>query len=356
LSTKTGRVFLALIVTLLIFLGTIRTEINTVANPTPWLPNMPTTIYIRENGAIEGEEGALQCKGNTYTFLRDIERPIEIQRNNTVLDGNGFTLTLPPEDAHISLGPSSGWFSSVIIENKSNILVENINFSHCCTAISIKHSTNITVLNNEVSQGLIGGFYVHFSNYCQIIGNRISNSSWEGLRISFSNYLNIANNIISDQYDQMNWDDVSYSNVTRNSFFGYDSTDRHSNGIRLYGYINYNRVMENNFVGNRYGVNYEFCDYFFCHDNEVANNYWRNTENLAYTGDIFNWTDQSPAKNSYAFNSEKITITPTTLQPNFSPKDLAIIVGVAIAGTVIAAVAITIIHFRRNPTKVAKSA
>jgi hypothetical protein len=74
---------LALTVTSVFLLFSFETFLTSSANANPLpLPELPTPIYIRENGTIEGDTGAIQQNGNVYTFVRDINETIEIQKDN----------------------------------------------------------------------------------------------------------------------------------------------------------------------------------------------------------------------------------------------------------------------------------
>ncbi|MCW4002042.1 MAG: hypothetical protein NWE97_02495, partial [Candidatus Bathyarchaeota archaeon] len=50
-----------------------------------------STIYIREDGNIEGTD-KIQRDGNVYTFTGIIFGSIVVQRDNIVVDGAGYTL------------------------------------------------------------------------------------------------------------------------------------------------------------------------------------------------------------------------------------------------------------------------
>ena len=51
------------------------------------------TIYIRDDGSVEGETTKIATSDNvTYTFTDDINGSILVERNNIVIDGAGYTL------------------------------------------------------------------------------------------------------------------------------------------------------------------------------------------------------------------------------------------------------------------------
>jgi parallel beta-helix repeat protein len=258
------------------------------ANPGPILPPLPSPIYIRANGAIDGASGALVRNGDTYIFSRNIDRTIEIQKNNITLDGNGFNLTKPPEVNLNGINGRGGWFSSVTIANKSSILIKNINFQGCYNSICISNSSAIIVFNNTISGSLSNGVEITNSVYCQILGNKITHARYLGLFIYASNYLNISYNTISENYYNgaqitASYSDISQNNVNNNTKFG----------LYFMRPADNNRIYENNFMGNEHGLSYTGLP---CHDNQVYNNFWNNSEENSGIGaaDKISGTDQSP--------------------------------------------------------------
>jgi len=160
-------------------------------------PTLPTPIYIREDGTIEGASGALQRNGNVYAFLRDINETIEIQKDNIILYGNGFKLTRPPEvEMEYFWSQGTGWYPSIQMSTRKNITIQNIEFVACHTCIKVENSSNITIVQNKMHNARTG-VYMTYCTGSNIIGNEIVNSSGAGLFILFSSYLNIAYNSIS---------------------------------------------------------------------------------------------------------------------------------------------------------------
>jgi parallel beta-helix repeat protein len=269
------------------------------ANFTP-LPELPTPIYIRKDGTIEGGAGALQQTGNEYTFVRDIKKTIEIQRDNIIIDGLGFTLTKPPEVDTTGLMTPIGWFPSIQISNRNNVIITNINFDKCYTSINVKNSSNITIFQNTIRNGNEGIYMVSSVN-CSIIGNEIVDHSSSGLKISDSSHLMIAHNTIARNHFHGGWIALSYSNITRNDI----NNNIGSNvgiGLYLYGPNFHNYIFENNFIANDIGLVYQGPSV----NNTVFNNYWNNKEkemgNVAADGSD---ADQSPLNSpiSISFDS-----------------------------------------------------
>jgi len=262
------------------------------ANFTP-LPELPTPFYIREDGTIQGGAEALQQTGNIYAFVRDINETIEIQKDNIMLDGNGFTLTKPPEVETSGLMTPIGWFPSIRISNRDNVTIMNINFDKCYTAISVEDSSNIVIIQNTIHNGN-EGIYIMSSINCSIIGNEIVDHSYTGLSIRDSSFLNIAYNTISRNHFHGGWIAISYSNISRNDITD-NSFDHFGIGLYLYGPNSHNYIFENNFINNEIGLFYQGARGSSV-NNKVYNNYWRNFQDaiVNVAADAASGVDQSP--------------------------------------------------------------
>ena len=292
------------------------------ANFTP-LPELPTPIYIRGNGTIEGGAGALQRTGNTYTFVRDISETIEIQKDNVIIDGNGFSLTKPPEVKTEGLMTPIGWFPSIKISNKKDIIIKNIKFDKCYTSIAVKNSSNIIIIQNAMKNGN-EGIDISSCTNCSIIGNEIVDNSFTGLNIMDSSFLNIAYNTISRNHFHGGWIAISYSNISRNDITD-NSFDNFGIGLYLYGPNSNNRIFENNFINNEIGLFYQGARGSSV-NNKVYNNYWRNFQDaiVNVAADAASGVDQSPRTSpiSTSFDPSQfpwLSPTPTPSPPSPTP-------------------------------------
>jgi parallel beta-helix repeat protein len=254
-------------------------------------PTLPTPIYIREDGTIEGGAGALQRTGNVYTFLRDINETVEIQKDNIMLYGNGFRLTRPPEvEMQKFWSGGTGWYPSIQMSTRKNVTIQNIEFVACHTCIKVENSSNITIVQNRMHNAGTGVYMSSCIN-SNIIGNEILESSGTGLFILFSSYLNIAYNCISGTGGQHHgaWVSISNSIITRNDF-----TNNTFLGFYLYGDNKNNRIFENNFIDNEEGLCFMNTGDGLCVNNTLINNYWSNRRNEIVNADEFNSVDPAP--------------------------------------------------------------
>jgi len=248
--------------------------------------------YIRSDGAIEPSTLPIERLDNFYLLKDDIVNcTIEIQRNNTVFDGNGFSLSLPQE-AYTTL-PDKYGPALIQIINSSNIVLQNTTFSTYYQGVRATNSSRITILGNNFASGHDSITLLSCSD-CDVVGNNLTENSVVGLGALDSTYLNIAYNNISRNQNGgclLQW--VTYSNITRNNIvdnsLGYNS----GNGIYVIIASN-NRFVENNFVNNPNAI--IFAGNNGCFNNSIYHNYFHNNhlDILNTGGDTVSGTNDSP--------------------------------------------------------------
>jgi len=281
-------------------------------------PNLPTPIYIRGDGSIEGGVGAFQRTGNVYSFLRDINETVEIQKDNIILNGNGFKLKRPPDvEMQDFWSGGTGWYPSIHISTRKNVIIQNIEFDACHTCIKVENSSKITIAQNKMHNAGTG-VYMTFCTDSSIIGNEILNSSGTGLFILFSSYLNIAYNIISGIGWNGVWVSISDSTITRNDF-----TNNTNIGLYLYGDNKNNRIFENNFIGNDEGLCFMSTGSGYCFNNKLVNNYWSNRRNEIVNADEFNSVDPAPLVTPISTSFDASLFDLPLLIPAASPEPTA---------------------------------
>jgi parallel beta-helix repeat protein len=278
-------------------------------------PELPTPIYIREDGSIEGGAGALQRTGNVYTFLRDINETVEIQKDNIILYGNGFKLKKPPEvEMQDFWSGGTGWYPSILISTRKNVTIQNIEFDACHTCIKVENSSKITIVQNKIHNSGTGVYMIYCTG-SSIIGNEILNSSGTGLFILFSSYLNIAYNSISGTGWNGVWVSISDSTITRNDF-----TNNTNIGLYLYGDNKNNRIFENNFIDNDEGLCFMNSGSGSCFNNTLINNYWSNRRVEIVNADEFNCVDPAPLANPISTSFDPSLFNLPLLKPTASPE------------------------------------
>ncbi len=264
--------------------------------------------YIRSNGDIDPPTLPINRSGNVYALTGNIVNyTIEIQKDNIVIDGNGFSLKIPPHNEldEASMPISKIGNPSINISSRNNIIVKNTRFDNCFFCIWVENSSNIIIIQNTMTNGNLGVYMTSSAN-CSIIGNKIIDT---GLKIEDTTLLNIAYNNISRNKNYGVQLSVNYSSINRNDF-----VENFETGLYLISPNLNNRVFENNFLNNEVGLLFRG-DPGTNVNNSVFNNYWSNNQeaikNVYYNGAPYDTSDkdQSPRTNSIS----------TTFEPTLFP-------------------------------------
>jgi parallel beta-helix repeat protein len=277
----------------------VATSFTLPAKADPYMPVMVTMQhgYIRNNGTVDPPLLPIERQGDIYTLTADIVNfTIEIQRDNVILDGNGFSLTLPPIiETRWDWEQKSG-DSLIQISNKENIIIKNIKSDNYFSAISVMNCSNIAILQNTLASGRLG-IYIYSSANCTVAGNQLIENSNTGCIIQKSSFMNIEyNNISRNSFHGSQIEHLSNSNISRNNFCENFLQGSPGIGLSVTGLFLGNRVFENNFINNSVGLD------FHCIANSTGNllynNYWSNyhQEIYDYHGYVISGSDETPLK------------------------------------------------------------
>ena len=149
------RTAISLILTLLMLLvaGTLFANLssaNFFPDPGPDLPR----IYIRNDGSVEPATAPIERTGNLYKLTGNIVLyTIEIQCDNIILDGAGYTIQ---GNASRIKGYDDG-NNGVIVAGRNNVTIKGLNFEQGDTGIRISSASQITVIGNSFSNGISTG-------------------------------------------------------------------------------------------------------------------------------------------------------------------------------------------------------
>jgi nitrous oxidase accessory protein len=158
---------------------------------------------------------------------------IVVERNNTIIDGNGYMLQ------------GSSTRSGIQMANASNIMIRNTNVGNFTVDIDISSSSNITVTNNNLSSAQVGvNFYSSFGN---MFSNNIITSTWYGLGVDSS-----SGNVFSDN----NITHCSRSGIilqdSSNNIFAQNNLDLNNFNIKFYSLYFPNSTAGNSFFHNNF--------------------------------------------------------------------------------------------------------
>jgi len=288
-------------------------------------------IYIRNDGSIEPEMVSIEKKGSLYILTSNVVHyTIEIQRDNIVLDGAGYSIL---GNASRIKGYDDG-NNGVIVNGRNSVNISRLNFEQGDTGIRISGSSNISVIDNTFSNGLITGLILQDSTQVLIENNEfkdlqtdieVPSVSLNGSMITFRNNtlagsaygvkIYGASNLISDNKIETTSHSIelnaAHSNIiTRNKITGTVLLAGSSNNkisgnnmtsIRLLivsnntlfdNYITYVELSEfavnNTFYGNTFAEGLEVRFYgaeTTLWDNGTIGNYWEDYNGTDSNGD-----------------------------------------------------------------------
>jgi parallel beta-helix repeat protein len=219
------------------------------------------TIYINSDGSVSPSSAPISSVDNvTYTLTGNISYPtysgIIVERNNTVIDGNGYTLQGPD---------SSESVSGTELSSTCNVTVENANIKYFWYGVWLSGSSNNTVYGNNMAADTFGVELDSSSNNNMVYGNNVTNSNGVELDSSSNNTV-CANNMTGCGVEL---ESCSNNVVWRNDI----TSDIYDNGgVELRGSSN-NTVSENIITNNTIGVELGASSNNTFSENTIANNY-----------------------------------------------------------------------------------
>ena len=95
-----------------------------------------STIYIRADGSIDGTTDISTVDNITYSFIDNIYDQIVVERDNIILDGQGYLLQ----------GTLSGY--GITLLGRSNVTLRNIEINAFYIGVQINSSSSNTVSGN----------------------------------------------------------------------------------------------------------------------------------------------------------------------------------------------------------------
>lgn len=155
---------------------------NAEANFFP-VPTPQPAFVIKSDGSVDPETAPIHRDGNVYTFTGDIfGYTVAVERDNIVLDGNGYALK----------GKSNS--AGLFLKNVNGVTVKNMEISGFQYGIwlfaedfmSMKSSSN-SLLNNLVTDNLYG-IYISSSTNNTLRNNHVRNNTYN-FYIKGSEYL-----------------------------------------------------------------------------------------------------------------------------------------------------------------------
>lgn len=201
------------------------------------------TININPDGSIIPSTANITTSDNsTYTFTSDNYASLVVQRNNILIDGNGY-----------SLKGQTNQIKGIDLSERINVTVRNLNIANFAHGVYLGSSSGNTVNGNSIHV-LVDGILLKSSFGNIISENEIRGGTNAGIYLMYS-----SNNTIS-----------------RNTAYGNHPIDNHASafGISLY-FSSGNGISGNNITDNDNGISLAASNNNTISENNVtANDHW----------------------------------------------------------------------------------
>jgi len=126
---------------------------------------LPETIYIKDDGSVEGTTYIVSGDNVTYVFTADINDSIIVERSNIIVDGDGHTLD----------GLSSLLYG-FNLTSVSNVTIRNLNVMGFGYGIYLQSSILNIISENNITFNE-GNIYLGNSSDNTITGNTITDGA-----------------------------------------------------------------------------------------------------------------------------------------------------------------------------------
>lgn len=142
-------------------------------------------VYIRQDGTVDPPTTPIQQDGNVYTFTANISKPIFAQRDNIIIDGNGYTLQ------------GNGEGKGFDLSYRRNVTVRKVHIKNFNIGVEIQKSTGNIIENNTIANGVYGILASAGGAFNTSINNNIvANNLWDGIFLTSSNESMLVNNTV----------------------------------------------------------------------------------------------------------------------------------------------------------------
>lgn len=259
-------------------------------------------VTVYSDGSVSAS-GVFQHSGDTYTLLTDVTGTITFERNNSILNGNGFTLS---GNGYYAL--KSNNVSGITIENlaitdfsygiwmnsASSVLIDNVTIHSLASSlrdlVRITYSGNVTVENSNITLGnvassLASGIDAEFDSSVNVLYNSFStNASYSGdvVYVYAFNSFNAIGNIVNST--NMNFD--GFRAIDGNSALFSHNRITYLEGPIYTSYVN-SVTTQYNSLNRTYGASVNYADIFqSSHDTILNSSNSAISLNSVSTGDI----------------------------------------------------------------------
>jgi len=233
------------------------------------------TIYIRSDGSVDPPGAPIQRDGDVYTFKASIYETIVVQRDNAVIDGNGYTLQ----------GAGSG--TGFDLSGRNNVTIKKTNIAEWNYGIHIYNlSSGNTIMNNNLTQNYWRAIFTSNSSNNIIRDNIISNNDREGIFLWLTNTTTITrNNVSNNGEDGIAVGYLCFNNTIKNNTLADNAWAGISLGYEVKVPTN-NTIIGNNITNNVWAgiyIDHQSGNTFY------HNNLYNNTKQVFTVGAANTW-------------------------------------------------------------------
>jgi len=217
------------------------------------------TIYIRENGDVDPPTAPINRAGDIYTLTSNIYETIAVQRDNIIVNGNGYILQGSGSSAGFDLTNRHNVtlnntritqfnYGVYLYESNNNTISYNNLTNNAQHGIFVSNSSSNIISRNEVVSNGDAGIFLWLTNNTQVNGNNVTENGGDGISIGYKSLHNtITYNTVRSNSDagiSLGWE---FS--THNQIVGNNITQNGWTGI----YLVWSTVSENEFYHNNLG-------------------------------------------------------------------------------------------------------
>jgi parallel beta-helix repeat protein len=198
----------------------------------------PGTIYIRADGSIDPPTAQISTLDNvTYIFTDNINDSIVVERNNIIIDGNGYTLQ----------GTGVPYSAGLSLNDRRNVTIREMEVKTFDYGISLLNCSSIIISGNNITNNNWFGLLLHYSSRNIISGNNITDNNNDGVCL----WIECNSNIVSGNNMKSNFYGVEIDSSSENTILENDMTANRNSGI--YMSLSYrNTIHGNNIANNTY--------------------------------------------------------------------------------------------------------
>jgi len=164
-----------------------------------------TPIYIRSDGSVDPPAAPIQRSKDVYTFTSNIFRPVVVEKDNIIINGNGRTL-----QATYNVG--DGFYLS----GRNNVTIHNVTVTGFWSGIFMWDSANITLTSNTLINNSYYGIILTNSSRNILTGNNVTNNGRSAIYLRSSS----NNKITRSKLINNGWDGVWLSSCNNNTITG----------------------------------------------------------------------------------------------------------------------------------------